>query len=360
MRSLLPLLSFLCLSAVCFSSPRQEANWKKSTWLQETLATIASLKYPRIRAISYWHEKFSDKLGNTIDLRINSSEEALRAYQKGTCHPAFTGKPEFLYAHGIARLAPSSRGIYLSAFPDFGGSEDVVTEERLKTFSTIAKHRIAWAYFSNNWYEEIRFPKEAVETIHHAGNIPFIRMMMRSNTDQLPDPKYNLQMILDGKFDAPLRQWAKDARKVQYPLLVEFGPEPNGDWFPWAGKWNGNGEVTQFKNVKTPDGPERFRRAYRHIIELFREEQVNNITWFFHTNAGSKPEEAWNVAKNYYPGDEYIDWIGLSVYGPQRGKVDLYEPFEAIMEYAYPEIQGITANKPIAILEWGITENRAD
>ena len=31
-----------------------------------------------------------------------------------------------------------------------------------------------------------------------------------------------------------------------------------------------------------PDGPERFRDAYRHIIDLFRKEGVKNITWCFH------------------------------------------------------------------------------
>ena len=31
-----------------------------------------------------------------------------------------------------------------------------------------------------------------------------------------------------------------------------------------------------------PDGPERFRDAYRHIIDLFRKEDVKNITWCFH------------------------------------------------------------------------------
>lgn len=356
-RHLLLASALVLLSGACQTSRDKETfdgTWRKSTWITETFETLASLKYPRIRAVSYWHERFKDKQGNLIDLRINSSEEALKAYRIAARDTTFTSKPSFLFSGGIARLEPSSRGIYLSAFPDFGGSEDQVTAERLKTFTDLAQHDVAWAYFSNNWYKEIKFPKTQVELLHASGHVPFIRMMMRSDTDVLPDPKYNLQMILDGKFDAELRQWAKDAMALQYPILVEFGPEPNGNWFPWSGRWNGAGESTKFKGA--PDGPTRFKLAYRHIINLFRAEGVNNITWFFHANAGSDPDEAWNKVSNYYPGDDYIDWVGLSVYGPQRGKIDSYEPFRVIMDYAYPEIVAATGSKPIAILEFGITE----
>ena len=71
-------------------------------------------------------------------------------------------------------------------------------------------------------------------------------------------------------------------------------------------------------------------------------------------NASSSPEESWNEIKHYYPGDDYIDWFGVSVYGPQT-KEDPYVSFSEIMDKVYPELTKIS-NKPIAILEWGITE----
>jgi len=53
---------------------------------------------------------------------------------------------------------------------------------------------------------------------------------------------------------------------------------------------------------------------------LFRKEGAGNITWCFHIappqETGSTATlESWNNIKNYYPGDEYIDWIGASIYG---------------------------------------------
>ncbi len=57
---------------------------------------------------------------------------------------------------------------------------------------------------------------------------------------------------------------------------------------------------------------------------------------------------------NYYPGDAWIDWLGLSVYGPQTPGETL-QSFAEILGDAYPEISAIS-NKSIAVLEWGITE----
>jgi beta-mannanase len=173
-----------------------------------------------------------------------------------------------------------------------------------------------------NWGSEgIVFPEAKVKTIHSLGIVPFIRMMPRTTFDQGKiDPTFTLQGIVNGNFDYELRQWADDAKRVGIPIMVEFGTEVNGDWFPWSGVLNGGGATRGYGDPFYPDGPERFRDAYRHIIELFRKEGAGNITWCFHIappqETGSTATlESWNNIKNYYPGDEYIDWIGASIYG---------------------------------------------
>ena len=63
----------------------------------------------------------------------------------------------------------------------------------------------------------------------------------------------------------------------------------------------------------------------------------------------------WNNPALYYPEDNYIDWIGVSTYGPfQRGD-DYIKPKELINK-AYQKMQGVSTNKPYAILEFGVTE----
>ncbi|MDN5845022.1 MAG: glycoside hydrolase family 26 protein [Candidatus Nitrosocosmicus sp.] len=279
-----------------------------------------------------------------------------------TNHYAFSQGSEDISGLDV-KIAPPTSGVYHGSNPDFGGTEDEVTAERMIDYEELVGKEITWAYFSNNWIEDIEFPEESVRTIDSLDIVPFIRMMPRTTFDQgEADPVYTLQGIIDGDFDDSLIEWAQDAKNTNIPLMVEFGTEVNGDWFPWSGILNGGGETEEYGDPNTADGPERFRDAYRHIIDLFRSEGVNNITWVFHVfpyhEVGDETptDEPWNSIENYYPGDEYIDWIGTSVYGStERGKE--WTSFTEIMDTAYTELESVSATKPFAILELGIIED---
>ena len=103
--------------------------------------------------------------------------------------------------HGV-KIAPPINGVYHGANPNFGGTEDEVTTDRIVDFEELAGKKIAWAYFSNNWIDDIEFPEESVRMIDSLDIVPFIRMMPRTTFEQgETDPVYTLQGIIDGDFD---------------------------------------------------------------------------------------------------------------------------------------------------------------
>ena len=274
--------------------------------------------------------------------------------------PTASGSPGTkLYTPSIARdepVAPEpagklqapTNGMYLAANADFGGEEDQVTVDRINAYVQVSGKPIAWAYFSNNWGTNVAFPASQVAAARAAGTTPFIRLMPRSTFDQdRADPVYSMQKIIDGQWDAQLVQWAR-AAKAAGPLLMEFGTEVNGDWFPWNGKYSGGAN----------GGPQRFRDAYRHIIDLFRREGATNITWFFHVDASGSPSASWNAMANYYPGDDYIDWLGISAYGAQSRAED-WVSFGSVFDPGYQQLAAVAPNKPIALLEFAVTDNYA-
>lgn len=343
----LPILVFFLLVGFQAGYGNELPGHTKAQWITEALNALANGRYPNVKAVAWWNENFDD-----TELRIDSSKESLLAYQKGIKSSNFISQAQIV---SNKLQIPPLGAIYHAANPDFGGTEDNVTSERIKRFEALAQKKIVWAYFSNNWYDHIKFPLSEVKTIHESGNIPFIRLMPRSNfSEGGPDPEYTMQKIIDGAFDKALSEWAMDAKEIDIPLLVEFGTEVNGDWFPWNGSYNGGGIKHLYGDKNKEDGPERFRDAYRHMIDLFRAHGVDNITWFFHVDAFGEPKKSWNSIEKYYPGDKYIDWIGISVYGPQT-KDEPYRSFVEIMETIYPAVRRIS-DKPIAILELGITE----
>ncbi len=345
------LLVLFYLLAVLFvvscSKDRTKRNLK-AMWIENAFQSLTFGDFPRVKAVSWWNENFGSSL-----LRIDSSPEALDAYRKGVSQYNFITQAVFVNQ----KLIPPQNSLtfYHGAFPDFGSTEDQVSKDKIEAFENLAQKKIVWAYFSNNWGDSIEFPEQQVEAILAAGKVPFIRIMPRSQfTEGVADPKYTLQKIINGDFDNQLRFWAQKAKNIESPLLIDFAPEMNGNWFPWSGYLNGGGIKNGYGDPAIPDGPERYRDAYRHIVTLFRQWGVNNITWFFHVNAEEYPKKVWNKIANYYPGDDYVDWVGVSVYGPQKSDEE-YRDFKEILTDSYNDLCKMT-KKPIAVLEFGVTE----
>ncbi|MHA1303714.1 MAG: glycoside hydrolase family 26 protein [Candidatus Heimdallarchaeaceae archaeon] len=344
--------------ATAQTSEESSCVYDKADWIKDALNSIIAGKYPRIKSVSYWNEEWENGIPfPPSDLRINSSDSALQAYRNGISNPIFTTDVEWNITNNDYKLLPPSQGIYHAAYPDFNDSEDYVRTNRITDFEQLAGKSIIYAYFSNNWYDGIKFPEESVKIINSTGKIPYVRLMARSiYQDEGGDPIYTLQRIIDGDFDANLTQWALDYNATQIPIIAEFGTEVNGPWFPWNGYWAGGENTTEYGDPNLPDGPERFRDAYRHIIDIFRNLNVRNITWVYHVDDFIDEDNPWNNMSAYYPGDDYIDWIGISVYGPLDFR-DEWISFTDLMDEAYPKLCSISANKPLALLEWGADEH---
>jgi hypothetical protein len=257
----------------------------------------------------------------------------------------------------VVLAVPGNNAIYHGGF-NFGGQEDVVTDANINSFENLAGKRMAWAYFSNNWTNgNISFPTQAVNIIANHGALPFIRMEPRSQpTDpHAPDPIFTMQKFINGDFDAALHQYARDAKNTNVPLMIQFGHEVNLDSVSYNATYNGGNNKTGYGDPNLYDGPERYRDAYRHVIDIFRQEGVNNVTWAFHVNMGDWPEAAWNRMQDYYPGDSYIDWVGMSAYG-QR---DQYVTLRTLIETwgSWTQFSAISSTKPQAIFELAAPES---
>ena len=254
-------------------------------------------------------------------------------------------------AAGAPRIAPPPSGkLYQGLYFDepaagHDPTEHDVTAADVARFEQTLGTKTTWVFFSSNWSESRRFPAATCEWVRALGKVPYVRLMLRSDLEQGHAEKtFSLANILAGKFDDDLKAWARDAKAFGSPILVEWGTEPNGDWFSWNGKWNGGAK----------GGPQRYIDAYRHIVDLMRAEGADNLQWVWHVNWFDEPEAKWNRFENYYPGENYCDWVALSAYGPLTPRaVDGTESFRFKMRTAYPRLTKIAPGKPIVIAEFG-------
>ena len=93
------------------------------------------------------------------------------------------------------------------------------------------------------------------------------------------------------------------------------------------------------------EGPEHFKKAYRHVVDRVRARGAVNIKWMFHTNNYSYPLDTWNSAAAYYPGPDYADWLGLSVYG-QQFKDEPWANIPALVDWPYEEMSRLDPEDP--------------
>lgn len=267
----------------------------------------------------------------------------------------------------LRRVAPPPAGqLYHGVFP--GGSntwEEDITPDQVTAYERSAGKKAAWVYFSDNWFNpaDRKFPAATANWIRQRGSTPYVRLMTRTAQKKGgvagADPVFTLQRIIDGQFDADLRAWATAAKNFGSPLIAEWGTEFNGDWFNWNGKWSGGATTNKVGDPTKPDGPERFVAAYRHIVQVMRAAGAGNVTWVWHANATDWPAESWNRMENYYPGNDVVDWVGLSLYGSQRPTQARTALFRADMDAAYRRLSALAPSKPVVVSEFGATATSA-
>jgi hypothetical protein len=259
-------------------------------------------------------------------------------------------KPGFVSTSTPTLRTPASGLLYHGVLPQGTTQPDSdISPDNLDAYEQTVGRKVAWVYFSTDWFRSRSFPAVTAGWVRARGAVPFIRLMIRSQRQVLvTDPTFTLDRLLAGEFDQDLAAWADSARAFGSPLIVEYGTEVNGDWNPWSAPYSG-GYV---------QGPDKFKRTYRHIVELMRARGAANITWALHYNGENFPgDEPLNVPASYYPGDDVVDWVGLSTYGSEAPGDHRCPSFRSLVDDMIPQLRAATAVKPLFIFEMGITDH---
>jgi Glycosyl hydrolase family 26 len=155
------------------------------------------------------------------------------------------------------------------------------------------------------WWGEPAFPAATARWLQERGILPLVIWEPWQpglpESRQADQPAYRLSMIASGAFDSYVRRYADQVRAYGGPLFLETMHEMNGNWYPWGGTVNGN---------TTAD----YVAAWRHLHDLFRQEGATNATWTWTPNGETGPNTAANQPERYWPGSQYVDWVGIDSY----------------------------------------------
>jgi len=257
----------------------------------------------------------------------------VRAQEGGNAHEA-----------ALAAIVPGDGRMLHGVYPGGRtGEEDDITPADVAAYEKATGARANWIMFSHNWFHGRAFPEATARWIAARGAIPYIRLMLRSDADEdHREPLYTLRAIATGRFDADLQAWGRAAARFGAPIICEYGTEMNGRWFPWNGLWNGRRK-----------GPARFRAAYRHIISVMRKAGAHNILWVFHVNDEDAPKRKWNRFEAYYPGDAFIDILGVSIYSALSPHENWRKAFTRSLPPVMARFAAMAPAKPVIVAEMG-------
>jgi beta-mannanase len=148
-------------------------------------------------------------------------------------------------------------------------------------------------------------------------------------------PAYSLASIAAGRHDAYVLTWARTLRAYGKPVLLRFAQEMNGDWYPWGAGIGGNRAA-------------QFIAAWRHVHDIFVREGATNVKWLW------TPVARYGLALSTadYPGDAYVDMIGLSGF---NGGTALHwtgwRSFAEVFDRSLATVQELAPTKPVQISE---------
>lgn len=149
--------------------------------------------------------------------------------------------------------------------------------------------------------------------------------------------------ILSGNMNLYIRDFAKKLKRINRPIFLRFAHEMNGDWYPWSA---------------SKIGSEKYIAIYRHMKDIFDKVGTPNVKWIFSINSEDVPKE--NNFINCYPGDEYVDFIGIDGYNWGNTKPwSRWMTFKEIFEKRYQDIAA-HFKKPIIISEFSTTSSGGD
>jgi hypothetical protein len=256
------------------------------------------------------------------------------------------------------KLAIPDGQAYSGAYIDFGEREDRVTLEGIQRFDQLVGRQQAIVAFSSDWGNE-SYPSQQLAIIANYGAVPLVYWSpwdrpVHHNLPPGQRGRFDLQAILAGQWDSYIDMWATHAKDYGKPLLVSWGLEMNGEWFPWSGVFYGKGKPVE-GCAQCFAGPEMFKKAYRYVVDRVRAKGAANILWVWHPNNTSDPDEPWNAMAQYYPGPTYADWLALSAYGTQYPTENWIGVASAVSAY-YEKIAQVDLDKPIMLGEWGVGE----
>lgn len=239
----------------------------------------------------------------------------------------------------------SNRSVYLGMWTQgfWDPSSKTLHPEALIALENKIGKDVAIAHYYLGW-EELESEKVITDlrTISSHGWRPMISVnpyfFAKCPANGLPLYK----AIASGNCDEFIKNVGKNLKQFGKTLLLRFA-------------WEMNIPSMEWQIEKTGSSNEDFIHAWQRMHQIIHEQNASNVLWVFSPDVGN------TYYKDIYPGDGYVDWIGLDGYNwGTTQSWSRWQTFTEVFSTAYRAITALAPNKPLMISEVNSTDKGGD
>jgi beta-mannanase len=208
--------------------------------------------------------------------------------------------------------------------------------EPLLTFEELAERPVDIVMWYQDWALARSLDLSMLQRVVDHGALPMITWEPWDATLGPEQPRFQLTRILAGDYDQYVETWARQLAAFGRPVLLRWGHEMNGHWYPWG---VGRAGTTSSHYVE----------SWHYLWSAFRAVGADKVRWVWSPNvlAGAQAFEPC------YPGDAFVDWVGLDGYN--WGGWRSWRSFSQVFGESYQRITAVSP-KPLMIAETACAE----
>lgn len=204
----------------------------------------------------------------------------------------------------------------------------------IKDFINLQKHLNSSPDFIPlfiHWGNESHFPSSQLSSypeIKKQTLVIYWEAMDYNHPHPASDSRFSYDAILAGKWNKYLDEFAQSVKDYDAPVIIIPFEEMNGEWYPWS--------VTQNHNT-----PQKHVAAFRYLRQFFADVPKAKFAWV--VNNDNVPDISQNQPLTYFPGDKYVDYVGINGF-------NFDNPWQTPAEIFAPRLADLkTLDKPIYI-----------
>jgi len=277
------------------------------------------------------HLKIADRAGRTLWM--------LLLLALASAAPVWAQRASLPGVAPRAKFEPSGNGVIQGASLP-GTWDDNTLKTQLHQYQSLSGKRAALVTWFASLYEKGRTTSwrsnyaPDLARVKRLGAVSLIKFSVQDCAYEQTRRMADLRQIARGGYDAYFEEAADVVRAFGSPVFISINHEMNGNWFAYS-------EAYPRSGVTADD----YIASWRHIVNIFRRRGAGNAAFVWSPNV---PDVGPVSFRRYYPGDDYVDWVGISFYsGNPIDNIDT-------VYGAYAE------RKPIFVTEWATstTQNK--